>query len=232
MKILILLALCSLALGEVKKCKVFIALCDNDSQGILPVGEKIGDGDKPEANLYWGCYDGFGSFFKRSKTWKTEKLEKDVSEHILRRLQVQHTSKDALIVADAYKGTSMRECIQDFEKAIHSGDYDLVAYIGHNAYMDFKPEAPIVSESSTDVIVLACKSQGYFQERLEQMNAKPILLTSQFMYPGSFIIHEAIEPWLIGGSLADIRAAAGKAYAKNQKISVKAGTGVFAHLEK
>ena len=47
-----------------KRIHVFVALCDNESQGIVPVGEKIGNGDDPESNLYWGCSDGFGGFFK------------------------------------------------------------------------------------------------------------------------------------------------------------------------
>jgi hypothetical protein len=60
---------------------------------------------------------------------------------------------------------------------------------------------------------------------------RPLLLTTQLMYPGSFLLHDSIEVWRKGGSRADHRAAAGRAYAKNQKIGVKAATGVFAKLE-
>ena len=52
------------------------------------------------------------------------------------------------------------------------------------------------------------------------------------MYPGSFLLHDAIEAWRQGEGLGPIRAAAGRAYARNQKISVKAATGVFSDLEK
>jgi hypothetical protein len=62
------------------------------------------------------------------------------------------------------------------------------------------------------------------------MGATPVLLTEQFMYPGAFLVHDAIEAWAAGGGAKEIRAAAGKAYAKNQKISVKAATGVFSDL--
>ena len=51
------------------------------------------------------------------------------------------------------------------------------------------------------------------------------------MYPGSFLLHDAIEVWLKNGNKSQIREAAAMAYAKNQKISVKAARTVFAPLE-
>ena len=231
MKILLFFTLSLIAFAEPKKCRLFIALCDNESQGIMPVSPRIGNGDQPDTNLYWGCYDGFGSYFKKSRSWKAVTLERNTSADVLRTFELSHVSKNAQIIAYAYKGSSMRKCINDFESAIQSGEYDLVAYIGHNPYMDFRPKAPQKAEKSTDVVVLACKSQAYFEQRIRLMNARPILLTSQYMYPGAFLLHDAMEEWLKGASLTAIRTAAGKAYAKNQKISTKAGTGVFAKLE-
>ena len=57
-------------------------------------------------------------------------------------------------------------------------------------------------------------------------------MTDQFMYPGSFLLHDALEVWRRGGSVVEIRGAAGRAYARNQKISVRAATGVFTDLAK
>src|SRR5687768_2778496 len=34
---------------------VFVALCDNEYQGIVPVPARIGNGDDPDNNLYWGA---------------------------------------------------------------------------------------------------------------------------------------------------------------------------------
>ncbi len=48
------------------------------------------------------------------------------------------------------------------------------------------------------------------------------------MYPGSFILHDVLEQWRRGAPLSEIRQAAGRAYAKNQKIPVTAATNVFA----
>jgi hypothetical protein len=64
------------------------------------------------------------------------------------------------------------------------------------------------------------------------MNSNPLLLTRSLMYPGSFVLHEAIEIWLKDGSKTQIREAAAKAYAKNQKISIKGARTVFADLGK
>jgi hypothetical protein len=49
--ILLALILFQAASAAPKKVAVFVALCDNATQGILPVPAKIGDGDKPDANL-------------------------------------------------------------------------------------------------------------------------------------------------------------------------------------
>ena len=53
-----------------KVIHVYVALCDNESQGIAPVPAKIGDGDDPANNLYWGCSEGARPYFSKSKLWK------------------------------------------------------------------------------------------------------------------------------------------------------------------
>ncbi len=230
--ILVLFITLSSAVAKDKSIRVFVALCDNKTQGIIPVGKKIGDGDVPDANLYWGCSDGFGSYFKKSKKWKVLESKSDISHQIMRRMKLKHVSADLTLTADAYRGSEIQQCLNDFEKAAASGEYDLVAFIGHNGLMD----APLVEQKpiegkSTDAVVLCCLSEFHFAERLRKVHARPVLLTRQLMYPGAFILHDAIEVWINDGSLNDIRKAAGKAYAKNQKISVKAATGVFAKIE-
>jgi len=222
----------STASAKDKSIRVFVALCDNKTQGIIPVSKKIGDGDVPDDNLYWGCSDGFGSYFKRSKKWKLVESKSGVSEAIMRRMILKHIDGTTTLTADAYRGSEIHQCMKDFEKAAASGDYDLVAFIGHNGLMD----APLVEQKpikgkTTDAVVLCCLSEFHFAQRLRTINARPILLTRQLMYPGAFILHDAIEVWKNDGALNDIRKAAGKAYAKNQKISVKAATGVFAKIE-
>lgn len=229
--LLILFVTMIVAHAAPKEIRVFIALCDNKTQGIVPVGAKIGNGDDADANLYWGCSDGFGSFFSKSKSWKVIESRKDVSETVLRRLTLQDAGGKMNVVAEAYRGSRMQQCVKDFEEAAASNKYDLVAFIGHNGLMDFDLTPPKkVEGNDTEVIVLCCLSEKYFGDRLRALGCRPILMTQQLMYPGSFLLHAAIEKWHAGGKATEVRAAAATVYAKNQKISVKAATGVFAKL--
>jgi hypothetical protein len=211
-----------------KQARVFVALCDNKTQGIVPVGEKIGNGDKPDDNLYWGCSEGLGSFFRSSGRWKITSSRTNVTPTILRRFELKHADGDLNLVAEAYRGAKMHQCLKDFEEAAASGKFDLVAFIGHNGLMDSNlPPTRAVKGNQTAVIVLCCQSEQYFGNRLRALGCRPLLMIQQLMYPGSFLLHEALESWRKGGSIADIRTAAATAYAKNQKISLPAAKGVF-----
>jgi hypothetical protein len=226
---LILLGSALLADAAPKQVRVFVALCDNKTQGIVPVGQKIGNGDDPDANLYWGCSDGLGAYFPKSGRWKVVKSEKDLTPTILRRLHLSHAQGDMELIAEAYRGADMQQCVKDFEIAAASGNFDLVAFIGHNGLMDFKlPPPPAVEGNKTEVVVLCCLSEKYFGDRLRLLGCRPVLMTQQLMYPGSFLLHAAIESSRKGGTAKDFRAAAAASYAKNQKISVRAALGVFA----
>ncbi len=229
---LLVFAMTVASYGAPKTVRVFVALCDNKTQGIVPVGEKIGNGDDPDANLYWGCTEGFGAYFRHSKRWKVIATEKDVSTTILRRFTLRHTEWDIDLVVEAYRGSQIRQCLLDFEAAASSNSFDLVAYLGHNGLMDFDvPVPPKVEGNDTEVVVLCCLSETYFGSRLRALGCRPVLMTQQLMYPGSFLLHAAIEKWRSGGGSADLRAAAAAAYATNQKISVRAAAGVFAPLD-
>ena len=232
----LLLMLASPALAEPKKIAVFVGLCDNATQGIVKVGAKIGDGNKPDDNLYWGCTDGLRSYFEASKRWKLEKTEKAADtgdERIFERLTFRHVDGNAVLVAEAWRGSNLKECYQAFEASLVSGKQDLVAFIGHNVLMDTAIDPPTAKAPAgkTDAVVLCCKSSSYFDERLKTAGGRPVLMTTQFMYPGSFILHAALEPWLAGKDVAALRSAAGQAYARNQKIKVGAATGVFAEIK-
>ena len=220
---------------QARRIEVFVALCDNASQGIAPVPERIGNGDDPDANLYWGCSDGLRSYFKSSSRWKLLSTEEAPSPDVLERLSFEHTDfPDVRLVAHAYRGSRIQRCMEQFFEASASDadGPDLVAFIGHNGLMDFSLEGPTAaaSERNRDAIVLACKSQKYFADRLESAGLRPILLTEQLMYPGSFLLHAAIEGWLRGESTEAIRERAAKAYTTNQSISLRAARGVFSDL--
>lgn len=214
-----------------KRVALFVALCDNATQGIIPVPARIGDGDKPAANLYWGCSDGFAGCFQSSKAWKLQRKEVPDDPRIFERLVYLHTSGTVEVTAEAWKGSEIKACLSAFENALVAGNHDLCAFIGHNTLMD-APVAPPANKAAkpTDAIVLCCMSEKYFKNRLETLGARPRLMTTQLMYPGAFLLRDALPVWAKGGDNEAIRQAAAAAYAKNQKISVKAAAGVFSNL--
>jgi len=229
--ILLVLATIQICHAEEKSIRVFVALCDNASQGIVPVPQRIGNGDQPDANLYWGCTEGLKAFFRASRQWKLEKREIPRDQVVLERLEFKHVSGDATLVAEAYRGSNIRDCLVAFEKSVESDQYHLVAYIGHNGLMDFElPQPGKMKRGKSDSVVLCCKSETFFRRRLEKLGARPVLLTTQLMYPGSFILHDVIEKWLDGANREQLRIAAARSYARNQRLSLKAATGVFAEL--
>jgi hypothetical protein len=217
-----------------KHVRAFVGLCDNKTQGIAKVGARIGDGDNANENLYWGCTEGLKSYFQASRKWQLVEHETNTGDlRILERLVFRHANGDAVLVAEAWRGANLRECYEAFQQAAVSGSDDFVAFIGHNVLMD----TPIALPTSpaprpTPVAVLCCKSERYFRARLEGGGVKPVLLTTQNMYPGSFLLHDALECWLTGGGVEAIRRASGAAYSSNQHISQSAALGVFADLSK
>lgn len=223
---------CGSALAETKRVHVFVALADNVHQGIAPVPAKIGNGDDAANNLYWGNSEGFKGVFTRSKAWKLEKTEANPSAEILERRSYRHTSKDCVLVAEAWRGKNIHQCLEAFFTNLRDRKSDLTAFIGHNGLMDAPVAVSAVdSAKSTDAIILCCISGRYFQPHLTALKARAVLTTEQLMYPGAFLLRDALEVWLRNGTRPEIRMAAAKAYATNQKISVKAAAGVFTKPE-
>lgn len=236
----------ALAQTSPRTVHVFVALADNAHQGIALVPAKIGNGDDAANNLYWGCDEGLKAYFKKSGQWKFVGSVDPHTSAILERCVFKHANSNTYLIADAYRGREIKTAIEDFMNAAAgtrlqqikiknetslkiSGGSDLVAYIGHNGLMDFQiPEIKNQHPSHKPAIVLCCMSRQYFEQRLKSAGASPILLTTQLMYPGSFILKSALDGWLIGEPPAQLRKRAAQAYAKNQNISQKSALGVFA----
>ena len=237
-----------------KRIHVVVALCDNDYQGIVKVGAKIGNGDEPYQNLYWGCSDGLWRHFAKSSDWKlidSKKVKKAAESDdplagttVLETLTYRHTSANAVLVAEAWRGREIKGATVRFLELLQSNAEDapdLVAYIGHNGLMDFKlpdratdsapPSSEPVAKKRKDAVVLCCKSNAYFDGKLSAYGARPILMTEQLMYPGSFLLKAALDGWLAGETRTEIRERAARAYAMNQGISTKAARGVFSDLD-
>jgi hypothetical protein len=81
-----------------------------------------------------------------------------------------------------------------------------------------------------DAAVLCCKSKRYFSDIFAKAKVRPVLATASNMYPGAFILRDVLEGWFVGENRSQLRMRAAKAYATNQKISVKSALTVFAKL--
>ena len=235
MKRILIFLLFALPLAAERKVEVLVCLCDNEHQAIAKVGKAIGDGLDPAGNLYWGCSDGLSAYFKKSSKWKLIDSSKTKDGPILVTLKFKHHTGKMTLIAHAYRGDRMKTCVEDFFlKSREGGKDDLIAFIGHNGMMDnviTVPDPAPEGDEGSQAIVLGCLTESYFTKPLKAMNSTPILMTKSLMYPGAFILHDALEVSLKNGSKKEIRAAAAKAYAKNQKISVKGALTVFADLE-
>jgi hypothetical protein len=237
---------CAPPLVAAQVVHAFVALCDNATQGIVPVPAKIGNGDDPAHNLYWGCSDGLRSYFGSSKQWRmVQSQQREVPSPILEECLFKHRERDLWLVAQAYRGANIKDCLAAFLRAAadglpvavpgewqtHFGGQapDVIAFIGHNGLMDFRVPFPKSQRSGRPVpaIVLCCKSDDYFTEGLRTSGATPTLMTRQLMYPGSFLLHAALEGWMRDEPPTRWLDRAAQAYAGNQKISLKAARGVF-----
>jgi hypothetical protein len=223
---------------------VFVALADNQNQGIVPVPARLGNGEDPERNLYWGAAGGVKTYFQRSAEWILLQSGQRPKPEVLERCIFKHRSKNVYLVADAYRGREIRQAILDFlvaaagdgsetiavqsssdTLALHArGGSNLVAYVGHNGLMDF--QLPLLpkrkTEARREAIVLACASKSYFSEAMRVSGAHPLLWTTNLMAPEAYTLKSALDGWIAGENDEPIRNRAAAAYDKYQKCGFRA----------
>jgi hypothetical protein len=229
---------------------ILVALCDNQYQGIVPVPEKIGKGDQPNSNLYWGCGYGIRSYFKKSTEWRfirkmhlSDSIKKD--SVLLERLLFQHISSGQFLLADAYNGRYIKNCTRDFifslsaqlKDTIHQnksilgiyGNAKLIAYIGHDGLMDFDFTDSVINKDGKkrDCIILACRSKAYFEPFVKQAGAKALVWTTGLMCPEAYTVHDALVAYCNKQNTKTVRLKAAEAYSKYQKCSLKAAMNLL-----
>ena len=222
-----------------KTIHIFVALCDNRFQGIVPVPEKIGNGQNPNANLYWGCGYGIRTYFKKSSEWKWLKTYK-LDSIRLERIVFQHVSQKYYLIADAYDGEFIKNCTLDFlnsssdnlKDTLHienkviglAGFSSLIAYIGHDGLMDFEITEKFSNSDgiTRDLIILACYSKYYFSQHLKEAQVNPLIWTTGLMCPEAYTIHDALTGYVKGETVPQIRQRAAAAYSKYLHCTEKA----------
>jgi hypothetical protein len=224
---------------------VFVALCDNKYQGIVPVPATIGNGQDPRNNLYWGAGYGVKTYFSKSADWKLISSQKNPEKNILERVLFKHKSKKVYLLADAYDGQFIYQATVDFlqassgnklveqeiekEKIYFGGAANLVGYVGHDGLMDFTVQQQFAknNDEKREAIILACYSKKYFSKHLKATGADPLLWTSGLMAPEAYTLHDAIREWVNENPSSEIRQAAAAAYARYQKCNIKAARNLL-----
>jgi hypothetical protein len=234
----------------VRVVHVFVALADNQNQGIVPVPPRLGNGLDPAHNLYWGAAAGVKTFFARSPDWLVVICVQKPKVDVMERCVFKHRRADVYLVADAYRGDQIREAILDFVDAAAGaspepitlpstspavalsarGGSNLVVYVGHDGLMDFT--LPLIprkkNEIHRDAIILACASKQYFAEALRALGAHPLLWTTNLMAPEAYTLKAALDGWINGESDEQIRERAAVAYDKYQKCGLRGARRLFA----
>ena len=229
---------------------VFVALADNEHQGIVPVPARLGNGLDPAHNLYWGAAAGVKTFFSRSKDWARLQCWQKPKFQILERCVFKHHAANVYLVADAYRGDEIRQAILDFFDAAAGaspenlavglassevmlsirGGANLVAYVGHDGLMDF--QLPLVprrtNNARRDAIILACASKQYFDGPLRASGANPLLWTTGLMAPEAYTLKAALDGWIAAETPGQIQERAAAAYDKYQKCGMKGARRLFA----
>jgi hypothetical protein len=235
--------------GEMRTVHVFVALCDNAHQGIVPVAPKFGNGDDPKNNLYWGAFYGVRSYFSRSKDWEMVSNKPDSSDMVLERCIFEHRGGEVFIVADAYRGKEIESAIVDFLNAVSGskaeeasfiiggdtvclglfGDSDLIAYIGHDGLMDFSIEPYPTHKDSIvrNAVIIACISKVFFKDAIRTTGANPLVWTTGLLAAEAYPLKAAIDGWILGEDAEQIRMRAAKAYHRYQKCGLKAAKDLF-----
>ena len=230
--------------SALRSVHVFVALADNQSQGIIPVPAKLGNGEDAEHNLYWGSAYGVKTFFARSADWTRIACGEKPKAEILERCVFKHRAANVYLVADAYRGREIRQAILDFLASAAGDDPEtvsvpaasgalklpirgganLVAYIGHDGLMDFQLQQfpHKKNEVHRDAVVLACASKQFFAEPVRVSGAYPILWTTGLMAPEAYTLKSALDGWIAGESNDQIRDRAAGAYDKYQKCGFRA----------
>lgn len=223
---------------------VFVALADNQHQGIVPVAAILGNGEDAAHNLYWGSAYGVKTFFSRSTDWAKINCSSKPKAEILERCVFKHRTANVYLVADAYRGIEIKQAILDFLDSAAGdgaemlalsntsgaiklpirGGANLVAYIGHDGLMDFQLSKFPSKKNDVhrDAVVLACASKQFFAEPVRASGAYPLVWTTGLMAPEAYTLKSALDGWIAGETGEQIRDRAAGAYDKYQKCGVRA----------
>ena len=230
--------------GESRFIHVFVPLCDNEHQGIVPVNSRLGDGLNLTTNLYWGAGYGVKTHFKRSPKWRMISSDTYDNGAVMERVLFEHVDSAVYLLADAYRGDSMRQCLVDYfntisgvhrydtidtgEGVIVAFEPDLIVFNGHNGLMDVRVEAPRnVDGKAKDAVAIACVSGVYFNSELSKAGGYPLVMTQHLLAPEAYVIDAIFDSWIKYKSPEEIRMSAARGYHGVQKCGLRGASNLF-----
>lgn len=228
---------------------VMVPLCDNEHQGIVPVNKQLGNGMNLQTNLYWGAGYGVRSYFKKLPEWKIVSDKKPLDSTVLERVVFKRTYANGAkvyIVADAYRGDAMKQCVRDFLVSVSGrkndvykvdstlnlpvyGNADLLVFNGHDGLMDDSMKFYYNEDRRVrECALIACYSYDYFEPYLIRANAYPIITTTGLLAPEAYAMGGLIDSWAALKSGAEIRQAVASAYlSKHPSSGMRGCLGLF-----
>lgn len=226
---------------------VFVPLCDNANQGIVPVPEKLGDGRNLLTNLYWGALYGVKTHFLRTAKWTVLLDKKYTSGSVLERVvfykQFENGAK-VYMIADAYAGDKMMECLSEYLSALAGNDSseiklkdttiqgygrsNLLVFNGHDGLMELYPDTFQTQKAGhREAMSISCASHNYFPFYISYTGSYPLLTTTNLLGPEAYVLEAAVNNWALLKGEEEIRKAAGNAYLKYQDCGKKYADGLF-----
>ncbi|MBN2891483.1 MAG: hypothetical protein JXL97_06435 [Bacteroidales bacterium] len=213
---------------------IFVPLCDDINQGIVPTNSSLGDGMNLTTNLYWGAGYGIKTHFKRLKDWTLIYDTLVDNSDVLERVVFKKTFSNGTVVfltADAYRGDRMYECIDHYFYALAGilkkeiiinndtvkmyGNADFIIFNGHNGLMDAQHDYVLTTDGiHRDAAVIACNSKYYFLEYFKYLYAYPLVTTVSLLPPEAYVAEAIINSWAVLKSEEEIRISARDAMGK------------------
>lgn len=235
--------------AQAKTIHVFVALCDNQYQGIVPVPKALGNGQDPQNNLYWGAMYGMKSYFRyKAEDWILKTVTPSSNPKVLDRVLFKHKTEDCYLLAEAYDGQYIKACTEDFLLASNQqgevvvntanqvlkfgGKANLLAYVGHDGLMDFSVSLNYLPLNNLpkEVVVLACISSKYFGPELQEAQATGVVLTTGLMAPEAYTLKAVIDGWLKNETHSQLVERAAQAYNTYQKCGINGARRLFKTL--
>jgi hypothetical protein len=226
-----------LAQGKPLSIRIHVALCDNDSQGIVPVkNRRICDGDVPAQNLYWATDGGLDRYLRKNGYRLIDSRSDSGGDILIENVWSTHVQAagglrargvtggfEVRVTAIAYRGSAIERAMRDYLRAVSApGDGDhVIGYIGHNYLLDVSDAAsPSPAQTANlaprGTFALSCLGEGWIRPRISREGVHILLLNRGLTYPGAWTLGGVVEGLAHGESGRGIQRAATAHFARGK----------------